>query len=165
MNLYNISTHEKSPVIVNCVVEISKGCGQKSEYDPQGFFKYDRSLNTAMVYPANYGFIPNTIAEDGDALDVVLYNQNPIARGTVVESKVLGVLDMEDDGEKDFKILAIPVNHIGLFSSFKDAPVSLLKIYKNFFAHYKDLEGKKVITKNWLNKEAAYSIIESCEKV
>jgi inorganic pyrophosphatase len=164
VNLYKISTHQKSPIVVNTVIEIPKGCSQKYEYDPKGYFKYDRSLNTAMVYPANYGFIPNTIAEDGDALDVILYNQNPIARGTVVESRVLGVLDMEDEGLKDYKILAIPVNHIGMFSTFKDAPQSLLKIYKNFFSHYKDLEGKKVLVKDWHKKDFAYEVINNCAK-
>lgn len=164
MNLYRLPIHKKSPMIINTVVEISKGCAQKYEYNTKGYFEYDRSLNTAMVYPANYGFIPNTLAEDGDALDVILYNQNPIERGTVVESKVLGALDMEDEGEKDYKILAIPLNHIGLFSSLKDAPETLLKIYKNFFAHYKDLEGKKVVAKKWLSKESAYDIINNCAK-
>jgi inorganic pyrophosphatase len=161
MNLYDIPIHEDSPNFCNVVVEIPKGSNEKYEYDPRGFFRYDRSLNTAMVYPANYGFIPNTMTEDGDPLDAVIYNFSPIQRGTVVEGRVLGVLDMTDDGEKDWKILVIPKCHIRKYNVLTDTPMSLLKIFKNFFAHYKDLDGKIVNMGDWHGKEKAFEIINN----
>ena len=108
MNLYNLPTHKESPKRVNAIVEIPKDTNVKYEYDPiHSVFSYDRSLISAMVYPSSYGFIPSTLAEDGDALDILIYNAVPIQTGTLVECRVIGVLDMEDDGFKDFKILGI----------------------------------------------------------
>ena len=73
MNLYKLPSHKDFPKIVDAVVEIPKGKSVKYEYDPQGYFRYDRSLTSAMVYPASYGFIPSTMADDGDALDILVY--------------------------------------------------------------------------------------------
>ena len=113
MNLYNIPIHQKSPNIANAIVEIPKGTSVKYEYDKDlGVFKYDRSLTSAMTYPCSYGYIPNTLGEDGDPLDFLVYNATPIDRATLVECKVIAVLDMEDDGEKDYKILGVPTSHV-----------------------------------------------------
>ena len=111
MNLFNIPTHAKSPKIVNAVIEIAKGSSMKYEYDgAMGVFKFDRSLDSAMVYPASYGSIPGTLCDDGDPLDILVITERPIDKGCVVESKVLGVLDMDDDGDKDYKIIAVPTS-------------------------------------------------------
>jgi inorganic pyrophosphatase len=169
-NLYEIPPHRKSPYLIDCVVEIPKGTSAKYEYDPSGYFRYDRSLTSAMVYPASYGFIPSTFADDGDPLDVLVYNGTPIERGTVVECEVIGVLDMEDEGStvgmhKDYKILGAPVSHIRKYKSLKDIDSLFLDISKNFFLHYKDLNNKNVIVKDWHDKETAWDIInESVEK-
>lgn len=160
MNLYNLSTHKKSPQIVNAVVEIPKGTSAKYEYDPAGFFRYDRSLTSAMVYPASYGFIPQTIAEDGDALDILVYNSTPIDRAIVVECQVLGVLDMEDEGEKDYKIIGVPTSHIRTYTNIKDVDPLFLDICKNFFLHYKELNKKKVKVFDWSDKFFAYEVIK-----
>lgn len=164
MNLYNLPTHKDSPKVVNAVIEIPKGTSAKYEYHPDGYFIYDRSLTSAMVYPASYGFIPNTIADDGDALDILVYNSTPIDRSIVVECTVIGVLDMEDEGSieglhKDYKILGIPTSHVRQYENLSDIDPLFLDICKNFFAHYKDLNNKKVTVKNWHEKGEAYGII------
>lgn len=161
MNLYNFPTHKESPKRVNAIVEIPKDTNVKYEYDPiHSVFCYDRSLISAMVYPSSYGFIPSTLAEDGDALDILIYNAVPIQTGTLVECRVIGVLDMEDDGFKDFKILGAPVSHIKEYRSLKDIDPNFLKICQNFFSHYKDLNNKEVKVFDWHEKEKAYEIIK-----
>lgn len=162
MNLYNISPHPKSPQRVHAVIEIPKDTNVKYEYNPNmGVFTYDRSLLSAMVYPASYGFIPQTLAEDGDALDILLYNAMPINTGTLVESRVIGVLDMEDEGFKDYKILATPISHVKEYRSLSDIDPNFLKICQNFFSHYKDLNNKEVKVFDWHEADLARSIIQS----
>ena len=161
MNLYDIPTHSDSPKIVNAVTEITKGTSAKYEYCPDWqVFKLDRCLASAMVYPCNYGFIPQTKAADGDALDVLIYNNTPVARGTVIECRVIGVLDMEDDGVKDYKILARPTSHVNKLYSIKDIDPLWLRVAQYFFRHYKDLDKKQVNIGSWYDKEKAWSIIK-----
>lgn len=169
MNLYKINQHKNFPKIIETVVEIPKGSSTKYEYDEQGFFRYDRSLVSAMVYPSSYGFIPRTLADDGDALDVLVYNRIPIERGTVVECSVVGILDMEDEdsnGEmnKDYKILAVPTSHVRDYKSLSDIDPHFLQIAKNFFSHYKDLNNQKVEVFDWHEKDLAYEIINQSYK-
>ena len=160
MNLYNIATHKQSPTIVNAIVEIPKGESAKYEYDPAlQVFRLDRCLMSAMVYPASYGFIPDTLAEDGDALDVIIYNATPIDRGTLVECKVIGCLDMQDDGVNDYKVLACPVSHVKDYIRIDDVDQVWLTVAENFFQHYKELNGKRVTTNGWIRREATYDII------
>ena len=86
--LIQITNSQKSPKVVNSIVEIPKGTNVKYEYDNDlGVFKYDRSLTSAFMYPCSYGFIPSTLSDDGDALDMLIYNSTPIERGTLVECK------------------------------------------------------------------------------
>jgi inorganic pyrophosphatase len=159
-NLFHTPQPDNFPEVINAVVEIPKGTNVKYEYDHiEGHFVYDRSLLSPMVYPSSYGFIPQTIGPDHDPLDVLIYNNTPIDRGTVVESKVLGVLDMEDQGEKDYKVLVIPTSHIRDHSSIEDIDPLFLKLCKNFFAHYKDLSQNRVVVHDWHSKEEAYKII------
>ena len=103
-----------------------------------------------MVYTCNYGFIPNTLADDGDPLDILIYNNTPIDRGTIVVCKVIGALDMVDQGKKDYKILATPVSHVKDYKCvFNDIDPMFLRVTRNFFKHYKDLEGKEVEVGDW----------------
>ena len=165
MNLYNLPIHKESPKIINCIIEIPKGTNAKYEYDNElGVFFYDRSLTSAFMYPCSYGFIPNTLGGDGDALDVLVYNHSPIDRGTLVECTPIGVLDMEDDGMKDYKILATPTCHVNKYTCLDDVNSLFLKICSNFFQHYKDLNGKKVEVFDWHEKEMAYQIINESTK-
>ena len=162
MNLYKIPIHQKSPKIINAIVEIPKGTSAKYEYDPDlEVFKYDRSLTSAMTYPCSYGYIPSTLGDDGDALDFLIYNATPIERGTLVECKVVGVLDMEDDGDKDYKILGVPTSHIRRHYSLKSIDPMFLKIASNFFSHYKDLNNKEVKVFDWHDRETALRIIDT----
>lgn len=163
MNLYNLPTHKKSPRIVNAVIEIEEGSKNKYEYDGDlGVFMYDRCLNSAMSYPASYGFIPGTLCEDGDPLDILVISPEPIKRATVVEAKVLGYLDMDDEGAKDYKIIAAPSFYGRKYTGLKDIEDSLLQIAKNFFCHYKDLSksGSEVNVGKWYDKSAAHQIIK-----
>jgi len=160
MNLYKIPGHCNTPVTVNAIVEIPKGTCAKYEYDPElEVFKLDRCLMSAMVYPASYGFVPSTLAADADALDIIVYNATPIDRGTLVECNVIGCLDMDDNGEKDYKLLGCPVSHVRQYESIDDVDPLFLDVAENFFRHYKEIEGKKVTTNGWLRRDATYKII------
>lgn len=162
MNLYNIPTHKNSPEYINAIIEIPRETSAKYEYDNHlEIFRLDRCLQSAMVYPGNYGFIPNTLAADGDPLDVVVFNRTPILRGTLVECKVLGSLNMEDDGVKDYKILAVPTCHYREYDSLADIDDLFLDVTKNFFEHYKDLDSKKVTVGKWHGKQRAQEIVRN----
>lgn len=144
MNLYEIPTHQASPNIVNAIIEIPQGTSVKYEYNSDlDVFVADRTLCSAMTYPANYGFIPKTITDDGDALDILVFNSEPIDRGTLVEARVLGILDMNDGDEKDWKIIAAPISHLKTYNYLDDIDPVLLKATKHFFAHYKDIGNSK----------------------
>ena len=152
MNLYKIPVHKNSPEIINAIIEIPRGTSAKYEYDMElGVFRLDRCLQSAMMYPANYGFIPGTLADDGDPLDVLIFNRTPIDRGTLVECRTIGVLNMDDDGKKDYKILAVPVNHYRVYNTLHDIEDLFLDVTKNFFEHYKDLNDKVVEVGKWLS--------------
>ena len=162
MNLYNLPIHEKSPRIATAVIEIEEGSKNKYEYDGNlGVFMYDRCLASAMVYPASYGFIPSTLCDDGDPLDILVLSPEPIKRATVLDAKVLGVLDMEDEGAKDYKIIGVPNFYTRKHTKLSDIEDSFLAIAKNFFAHYKDLSmsGDKVKVFEWHDKDVAWDII------
>jgi len=162
MNLYDIPTHAESPRVVNAIIEIPKHTSAKYEYDTDtNLFKLDRCLRSAMVYPANYGFISNTLADDGDALDILIYCSTAIERGTLVECKVLGCLDMTDAGEKDYKVLAVPTSHHKKYEELEHINEDWLKIALNFFMHYKDLDHKHVTVDGWIDRKNTYEIINS----
>ena len=125
----------------------------------------DRFVHTAMFYPINYGFIPHTHAPDGDALDVLVVSQVPVVPGSVVRSRPVGVMMMEDDGGKDDKILAVPHDKLHPYyanvSSFRDLPSILIQQIEHFFSHYKDLEkGKWAKVLRWGEAGEAHKIIE-----
>lgn len=162
MKLYEIPTHKDSPNIVNAIVEIPKGSNHKYEYNPEyDQFVLDRSLMSAMVYPANYGFISSTLADDGDALDILVLAGEPIDKGTIVPTRVIAALHMVDGGEIDYKLIGVPISayrkdHI---KTFDDVDPLLIDIIENFFARYKELEGKEVTLKGWIKQEDTYKII------
>ena len=129
MNLYEIPTHQDCPSIVNAIIEIPQGTSVKYEYHSDlDVFVADRTLCSAMTYPANYGFIPKTITDDGDALDILVFNSQPIDRGTLVEARVLGILDMNDGDEKDWKVIAAPISHLKRYNYLDDIDPVLLNI-------------------------------------
>ena len=147
----------------NVIIEISKGSRVKYEVDKEtGIIAFDRVLYSPMHYSANYGFVPQTLWEDGDALDVLVLSEEALVTGCMIECRAVGVLDMIDGGEGDAKVLAVPVadprfEHI---KDLNDVAPHLLKEIKEFFTVYKNLQNKKVEVGEWQNKARAIKDIE-----
>ncbi len=149
-----VGTHP--PEDVNVIVEVPIG-GEPIKYEmdkASGTLVVDRFLHTPMRYPGNYGFVPHTLSEDGDPIDVIVANTRPIVPGAVINVRPIGVLMMEDDAGGDEKIVAVPVpkltkryEHV---HNYTDLPRITLEQVQHFFEHYKDLEpGKWVKMKGW----------------
>jgi len=145
----------KAPEEVNVVIEIPQGSGVKYEVDKEtGIVTVDRILYTSMVYPFNYGFIPGTLEEDGDPVDVIVVGYEPLMPGVLIRARPVGVLLMEDEEGPDAKIIAVPAEKIDpRFSNVRDVgdlPEALKGRIKHFFEHYKELEpGKWVKVTGW----------------
>lgn len=172
MALKKIPVGQNPPQDINVIIENPKGGDPvKYEMDKEtGLMFVDRFLHTAMVYPGNYGFIPNTLSGDGDPVDVLVVGNVPVMPGAVMRSRPIGVLLMEDDGGQDEKIIAVPVAklhpyHEGV-NDIGDLPTILREQIAHFFTHYKDLEkGKWSKIKGWGNAaEAEKMILEGIER-
>nr|WP_314540810.1 inorganic diphosphatase [uncultured Massilia sp.] len=162
MSLNNVNAGRDVPNDFNVVIEIPmNGDPVKYEVDKEsGAIFVDRFMGTAMHYPCNYGYIPNTIADDGDPCDVLVLTPFPLLPGVVVRCRVLGVLKMTDEAGGDAKILAVPVEKLlPLYSNLQtvdDVPELTLRQIQHFFEHYKDLEkGKWVKVDGWAGPDAA----------
>ncbi|OGK17775.1 inorganic pyrophosphatase, partial [Candidatus Roizmanbacteria bacterium RIFCSPHIGHO2_01_FULL_39_8] len=155
---------------VNVFIEIPQGSSIKYEIDKEsGVIMVDRFAYTAMFYPFNYGFVPQTSAEDGDAVDVLVISTYAVAPGTVIPSRVIGMLEMEDEEGIDTKILAVPTVKVDPFfakiNSIDDLDEVTKKKIQHFFNHYKELEPNKwVKTKNFLPKEKALEAVRKSLK-
>jgi len=153
---------EEAPAIVNGLIEISQGSRAKYEIDKTtGLLKLDRVIYSSFHYPINYGFIPQTLGEDGDPLDILVMCSESIEPLCLVQATVIGNMQMIDHGEKDDKIIAVAtkdptVNH---FTSVEDLPKHFIAVLKNYFESYKVLEDKVVEIDEFQNKDAAYSVI------
>lgn len=166
MDLTKIPPGKDAPNNVYVVIENTQG-GAPVKYEmdkDSGALFVDRFVHTPMFYPANYGFIPQTLGGDGDPVDVLVYAQHAIMPGAVIAARPVGVLVMEDDGGQDEKILAVPVDKTHpMFSEIQEydqLPQILLDEIEHFFTHYKDLEkGKWVKMKGWEGSEKAKSLI------
>ena len=162
MNLEKLSAGSNLPEEFNVIIEIpANSTPVKYEMDKaSGALFVDRFVGTGMSYPANYGFIPHTLSEDGDPADVIVITPFPVAHGAVVKCRAIGVLRMEDESGIDAKILALPIKkacemyaHINTIDEV--APLAIAQI-KYFFEHYKGLEkGKWVKITGWEGAEAA----------
>ncbi len=156
---------DKSEALVKGIVEISQGSKAKYEVDKKsGLLKLDRVVFAAFHYPINYGFIPQTLGEDGDPLDILVLSQIPIQPLCLVKTKVIGYMEMIDNGEKDEKIIAVAqgdmsVSHI---NSIEELPENYKLEMKHFFSEYKTLSKKTVIVDEFLPANAALRIIEEC---
>lgn len=146
---------------INAVIEIPKDSNIKYELDKDsGAIFVDRFLHTAMSYPFNYGFIPGTLADDGDPSDVIVLSDYTMHPGTVIPATIIGMLEMEDEEGIDTKLLAVPTKKVdpfyGTFTDIKDVPEAIKNKVKHFFENYKTLEpGKWVKLKDWKDKAAA----------
>lgn len=150
-------------MLVEAFVEIPKGSQNKYEYDlKRGIFYLDRVLYGSIHYPAEYGFIPHTLAEDGDPLDILVLSNIPTFPGCLLEARVLGALEMADDKGRDVKILAALEKdpRFNEMQSLDDVPVHILKEIEHFFRIYKELEGKQTAVDGWRDLEFAIRVIE-----
>ena len=154
---------KKSPQIVNALIEISQGSRAKYEIDKTtGLLILDRVIYSSFHYPVNYGFIPQTLGEDGDPLDILVMCSESIRPLCLVEATVIGNMQMIDNGEKDDKIIAVATNDptVNHFKDVNDLPKHFKTVLKNYFENYKVLEDKVVLIDEFQDKEAAYEIIE-----
>ena len=158
------------PNKVNVFIEIPKDGSVKYELDKEsGVIFVDRFLYTPMSYPFNYGFIPNTLSEDGDPIDVLVLSDQVVMPGTVITSKLIGLLEMTDEAGIDTKIIAVPTEKIdpsfGRYNDVSELHDSLKNKIKHFFENYKTLEpGKWVKIKDWKGKAAAIEAVKKAIK-
>lgn len=164
---HGVTPGNDAPEFVNCIIEIPKGSKGKYEIDKRsGLLQLDRVLFSSVHYPANYGFIPQTYADDHDPLDVLVICSIDVFPMCIIEAKVIGVMEMIDGKEKDEKIIAIArndmsVNYINELGQL--APHTLVEL-RRFFEDYKKLEHKDVTVEKFLDKEKAYKIITDSVK-
>jgi inorganic pyrophosphatase len=157
-----VSPGNNFPEFVNSIIEIPKGSKAKYELDKSsGLLKLDRVLFSAVHYPANYGFIPQTYCEDNDPLDILVICSIDVDPLCIIETKVLGVMHMVDEDMKDDKIIGVAKNDIALnyINELTELPPHTMVELQRFFEDYKQLENKQVIVKNFLGKKEAFEII------
>ena len=159
---HGVNYGNNAPTVVNAIVEIPQGSRSKYEVDKDsGLLKLDRVIYSSFHYPINYGFIPQTLGQDNDPLDILILCSQSIQSLTIIESRVIGNMQMIDNGIPDDKIIAVAekdpsVNHIG---KIDELPRHFLTELRNFFEQYKVLENKKVEIDNFQDKETAYGVI------
>lgn len=159
-----------NPEKINALIEIPNNSSIKYEIDKDsGAVVVDRMLYSAMYYPANYGFVPNTLADDGDPADILVLNDAPLQAGCVIACRLIGILVMEDEAGMDEKLLALPISKIDPtydnIQDIDDLPKAKLDKIKNFFETYKMLEPNKwVKVKDFQNKKAAEQMLEKAIK-
>lgn len=160
---HDITPGENLPREFTAVIEIPMGANIKYELDKAtGLLKMDRVLYSSVHYPANYGFIPQTYAEDNDPLDVLVLCQEPVAPLTIVEARAIGLMTMIDSGKRDHKILAVALGDPE-YNSFREAdelPTHRLSMLRRFFQDYKQLEGKEVEVEEFQSADAAIPVIQ-----
>jgi inorganic pyrophosphatase len=166
MDITKISPGQDPPFDINVFIEIPQG-GLPVKYEPDktsGALFVNRFLHTTMFYPGNYGFVPQTIAEDGDPVDVLVLSQVAVVPGAVVRCRPIGALMMEDENGKDEKIMAVPVEQLNPYYADVRTADGLPKILRDqiahLFRHYKDLEaGKWVKVESWAGPDEAAQLI------
>lgn len=166
MDIARITSGKNPPKDIHAVIEIPLG-GVPVKYEidkASGALFVDRFLHTAMFYPGNYGFIPQTLSMDGDPCDVLVVSQVPVVPTSVIRCRPVGALIMEDEAGGDEKILAVPVDALHPFyrdvHNYSDLPPIMCEQISHFFQHYKDLEkGKWVTVVRWLDATGAEALI------
>ena len=167
MKLYDIDPGNDSPEIVRAIIEIPKNSVNKYEYDGAlGLFRLDRALYSPMHYPGDYGFIPGTLADDGDPLDIMVLVDEASFTGCLMEARPVGVLHMIDTNENDQKILAVP-NRNPRFDSIHTIDQVYPHIRREieyFFSIYKELQGAQMKMEGWGGPREARKIINDCRQ-
>ena len=162
---HNVDPGDDAPKRFNAIIEIPMGSSNKYELDKKtGLLKLDRVLYSAVHYPANYGFIPQTLAEDGDPLDVLVLASTPVFPLTLVVARAIGLMTITDQQEADHKVIAVHVNdpEFENYQQTRDLPPHRLAVLTRFFEDYKVLEKKKVVVEDILPPERALQLIEQC---
>jgi inorganic pyrophosphatase len=172
MNLDRVSSGNNIPDEINVIIEIPANADPvKYEVDKEtGAMFVDRILRTAMHYPANYGYIPHTLSDDGDPCDVMVPTAFPLIPGSVIRCRPVAVLKMTDESGDDAKVVAVPLDKISNrwshVNTFEDMPSELMERIAHFFEHYKDLdEGKWVRVQGWEGVDAAKREISNSVKM
>ena len=172
MNLDRVTPGTNLPDEVNVIIEIPAHSDPvKYEVDKEtGAMFVDRFMNTAMHYPCNYGYVPHTLSEDGDPVDVLVLTPIPLISGSVIACRPISMMKMTDESGPDAKVLAVPIDklatHYRHIKSMDDLPKQLLEQIAHFFDHYKDLENNKWVNiEGWEDREAAcQEILDSIER-
>ena len=160
---HSISPGVNSPESVTAIIEIPKGSKAKYEIDKEtGLLRLDRILFSSVMYPANYGFIPQTYCDDHDPLDILVLCSADVYPMSMIEAKVIGVMHMVDNGEQDDKIIAVAKNDMSVnyIEDLKELPPHTMKEIVRFFQEYKALEEKNVTIEHLLGKKYAYKVIQ-----
>ncbi len=160
---HDVSPGKEAPRDFQAVIEIPLGSNVKYELDKiTGLLKVDRIIHSAVFYPANYGFIPQTYADDNDPLDVLVFCQEAVQPLSLIKARAIGLMTMTDSGASDDKVIAVATNDPE-FSSYieaKDLPPHRLQVLRRFFQDYKQLEGKQVQVEEIRPAYAALNVIE-----
>jgi inorganic pyrophosphatase len=172
MNLDRVTPGHNVPDEVNVIIEIPAHSGPvKYEVDKEtGAMFVDRFMNTAMNYPCNYGYVPNTLSEDGDPVDVLVITPIPLVSASVIICRPICIMHMTDEAGPDGKIVAVPIDRLSTqyrhIHTMQDLPQQLLNQIEHFFDHYKDLEANRWVTiEGWEDREGAYQeILSSIER-
>ena len=172
MNLNRIETGENPPDDINVIIEVPVG-GEPIKYEldkHSGALHVDRFLYTPMRYPGNYGFVPHTLSDDGDPVDVLVVTPGPLVHGCVIAARPVGILKMSDEAGEDAKIVAVPAGKLSPeykdITSYKQLPPLLIQQIQHFFERYKELEpGKWVKVEGWADAdEAKAEVMASIER-
>jgi inorganic pyrophosphatase len=150
------------PAVFHVVVEIAKGSKVKYELDkPSGILRVDRILYTSTIYPANYGFLPQTYCDDGDPLDALVLNSEPVEPLSLLRARAIGVMRMEDSGKLDDKLIAVHVDdpEYADYTDMSQLPKHLARQIRHFFEEYKVLEHKTVVVEEFLGPEEAGKVL------
>jgi len=160
---HGATSGEHAPQKVNALIEIPQGSRAKYEVDKEtGLLRLDRVIYSSFHYPMNYGFIPQTLGQDGDPLDILVLCSQSIQPLCLVDANVIGNMQMIDSGELDDKIIAVAANDpsVNHYTRVDDLPQHFLLELRNFFEQYKALENKKVVIDNFQDTETAYKVIQ-----
>jgi inorganic pyrophosphatase len=168
VKLYDLDPGPESPELVRAIVEIPSGSVNKYEYDGElGIFRLDRPLYSPVHYPGDYGFIPGTLAEDHDPLDVLTLVQEPSFTGCLLEVRPIGVLNMVDSEEQDQKVIAVPCRdpRYAEVHTLDQIFAHVRRELEHFFSIYKELEGRVASTQGWGGpREARRTILEARQR-
>ncbi len=162
---HDVSLGNDAPEQVPAIIEVPKGSKNKYELDKAtGLIRVDRVLFSSVHYPANYGFIPRTYADDHDPLDILVLGQEPVAPLTIMIATPIGVMKMSDQGEEDDKIVAVHANdpESSHYRSITELPPHRIQELRRFFQDYKVLENKEVIVNEFLDRDEAVDIVRQC---